>query len=100
MQLGLFARVTQSRHSLVYACFHFSERGALWQGFFAGRILLLGVGVLGLITSSCWARQHYLEDLDEAAGRVQVLHMFLLLIGPEGVHLDSEGNTFLATVLA
>lgn len=41
----------------------------------------------------------HLEDFDLAAGRVDLLHVLPVLIGGEGVHLDTEGHSFLAAVL-
>lgn len=41
----------------------------------------------------------YLEDFDLAAGRVDMLHVFLVFVGSEGVHLDTEGHPFLPAML-
>lgn len=41
----------------------------------------------------------HLEDFDLAAGRMDVLHVFPVFVGGEGVHLDTEGHSFLPAVL-
>lgn len=43
--------------------------------------------------------QVYLEDFDLATGRMQMLSVFPIFIFLEGVNLDSEGHTFLSTML-
>lgn len=46
-----------------------------------------------------WKKVSYLEDFDLAAGRMDMLHVFPVFIGGKSVHLDTEGNPFLATML-
>lgn len=41
----------------------------------------------------------YLEDLDLAAGGVQVLRVLPILVLLEGVNLDPKGNPLLSSVL-
>lgn len=41
----------------------------------------------------------YLEDLDLAAGRMNMLHIFSMVVGGEGVHLDAKRNALLPAVL-
>ena len=42
----------------------------------------------------------YLEDLDLAAGRVDMLQVFPVFIAGESVHLDTEGHSLLPAMLS